>query len=129
MTPKVGIFWFFKGTVIGHFVPIPDGQEYCAGLIDSPMNHSDSWDEDRALLTDFPKLRGQEYFRIPRGRVVWNKIDQYAIVYMDSTLFNDSTKALIRSFFELNCCEVHWKKDSHYTTDPDALDVLFDNDV
>ncbi len=126
--PKIGIFWFYKEKVIGHASPVSAGEESYPGLIDSPKNHTDVWDEERTLLADFPELRGQEYYSIPRGRVLWNKNDQHAIVYMDSTLFSTENKERIIAFFELDGCEVKWKTDSHYTTRSEDLSALFDED-
>jgi hypothetical protein len=128
MTTKIGIFWFYKEKVIGHASPVSAGEESFPGMIDSPKNHADVWDECRTLLKDFPELRGQEYYCIPRGRVLWNKNDQHAIVYMDSTLFNALCKELITAFFNLEGCEVKWKTDSHYTTKSEGLTALFDEE-
>ena len=126
--PQIGIFWLYKEQILGRASPVSAGEESCTGLIDSPKNHTDVWDEDRTLLTDFPELRGQEYFSIPRGRVLWNEAGRRAIVYMDSTLFNDRCKELIVNFFELDGWDVKWKMDAHYTTEPEALSVLFDDE-
>jgi hypothetical protein len=126
--PKIGIFWHYKQKVIGHASPVSAGEESFPGLLDSPKNHTDVWDEDPTLLVDFPELRGQEYYSIPRGRVLWNKNDQHAIVYMDSTLFNAESKELITAFFNLEVCEVKWKTDSHYTTKSEDITALFDED-
>ena len=79
-------------------------------------------------MTVFPELRGHEYYSIPRGRVLWNKNDQHAIVYMDSTLFSAENKERIIEFFELKGCVVKWKKDVHYTTKSEDLAALFDDD-
>ena|SRR6056297_401410 len=124
--PKIGIFWIYKQKVIGHASPVSEGEESYPGLLDSPKNHSYVWDEDRTLLTDFPELRGLEYYSIPRGRVIWNKNDQHVIVYMDSTLFNVESKELITSYFNLEDCKVMWKTDPHYTTKVESLTALFD---
>ena len=123
---KIGIFWLYKEKVIGHASPVSAGEEYCPGLLDSPKNHTDIWDEDRTLLSGFPELRGQEYYSIPRGRVIWNKNDQHAIVYMDSILFSTENKERITAFFDLNGCEVKWKTDSHYMTKSEDVAALFD---
>lgn len=125
---KIGIFWVYKEKVIGFAATLSEGEESCPGLFDSPCNHTDVWDEDRSLLADFPELRGQEYFSIPRGRVLWNEAEQHAIVYMDTTLFSDRCKELIVDFFELDGCDAKWKRDDHYTTEPERLAMLFDDE-
>lgn len=128
MTPKVGIFWFYKEKILAHASPVLAGDRSCSGLIDSSKNHADVWDEDRILLADFPELRGMEYFSIPRGRVLWNHVEKHAVVYMDSTLFNDRCKDLIVDFFDLGGCEVKWKRDVHYRTSPEDLAAIFDDE-
>lgn len=126
--PNIGIFWLYKEKVFGRASHVSAGEENCPGLLDSPRNHADVWDDDRTLLADFPELYGKEYFSIPRGRVLWNEAGQHAIVYMDATLFSDRCKELIVDFFGLNGCEVKWKKDMHYTTSPEGLAEIFDDE-
>jgi len=124
---RIGIFWIYKESLLGHASPVSEGEKSCLGLVDSSANHTNVWDEDGTLLADCPELRGQEYFSIPRGRVLWNEAEQYAIVYMDATLFDRMCKELILDFFNLGGCEVKWKKDAHYMTDPEALLTLLDD--
>lgn len=125
---NIGIFWFFRGKLFGRTVRFSEGEESCPGLLDSSSNHSDVWEEDRTLLADFPELKGKEYFNIPRGRVLWNKAENHAIVYMDSTLFSDRCKEMIVDFFNLHGREVNWKRDIHYTTSPEDLAAIFDTE-
>jgi len=126
--PRIGIFWIYKEKVLGHASPVSAGEKSCLGLVDSPKNHTDVWDNDRTLFADFPELSGQEYFSIPRGRVLWNEAERHAIVYMDASLFSDRCKGLIVDFFDLDGCEVKWKKDMHYTTSSEALAAIFDDE-
>lgn len=127
MTPKIGIFWLFKEKVFGCSASLSEGEESYPGLLDCSKNHTDVWDEDPSLLAGFPELSGHEYFSVPRGRVLWNKSGHHAVVYMDSTLFNVRCKELIVNFFELDGCEVKWKRDAHYTTKPEDLKDIFDD--
>lgn len=126
--PRIGIFWIYKDRVFGRSSPVTTGEENYPGLFDSPNNHSEVWEEDRTLLVEFPELRGKEYFSVPRGRVLWNEAGQHAIVYMDEVLFSDRCKGLIVDFFDLDGYEVKWKRDMHYTTSPDALGAIFDDE-
>ena len=127
MNSKIGIFWIYKGEVLGRAVPLSAGGENYPGLVDSPDNHVEVWDEPSFLLAH-PELKLREYQDVPRGRVLWDMNNRKAIIYMDSTLHTPDNKANLRNFFALENCEVQWGTDSHYTTKIDDLTVLFDED-
>lgn len=113
--PRIGIFWVYQGAVLGQTVDLTAGEEGVPGLLDSPDNHVDLW-EGKQLLTAYPELRRREYFDVPRGRVLWNRPQHLAIVYMDAKLFDAATKTRISDFFELTTSEIAWRTDPHYTT-------------
>ena len=46
--PELGIFWVFDTQVFGRARPLAEGYERWPGLLDSPDDHIDLW-EDRAL--------------------------------------------------------------------------------
>ena len=124
--PKIGVFWFYKGTVIGRSMDIDFAEDRKNETLDSPDTHTDLWDNDRTLLREFPELfRGTEYFAIPRGRVLWKTQTATVKIFMDSVLFNDTIKQKILAFFELERTNVQWKRDSHYTTTAIDIDALF----
>ena len=127
MNPKIGIFWIYKGEALGKSVHFSAGGENYPGLVDSPDNHVDVWDEPN-FLSAHPELKLREYQDVPRGRVLWDMNNRKAIVYMDSTLHTADNKAKLRNFFVLENCEVQWGTDSHYTTSEDDLSALFDED-
>lgn len=120
----IGIFWVYKGIVFGRTRNQAEGDEHVAGIIDSPENHADHWDTEKDYLTLFPELRFSEYMDIPRGRVLYSRKEKQAVVYMDKTLFSDSTKRLIREFFHLEDEAVAWRSDTHYTTSLGEIDRL-----
>lgn len=122
----VGIFWMYKDTVIGRAVEIQDGDEYAPGVVDSPDNHNDFWDTETDYKRQFPELRFNEYFDIPRGRVLYNREEDMAIVYMDKVLFNEECKQLLRDYFDLNDIDISWRTDPHYTTSADEIDKLLE---
>lgn len=124
---RIGIFWIYKDEVIGRTVPLSAGGENYPGLVDSPDNHVEVWDEPR-FLSVHPELNLREYQEIPRGRVLWNMNNRRAIVYMDSTLHAPKNKTRIATFFEFEGCEVQWETDPHYTTKPEDIFALFDDD-
>jgi hypothetical protein len=113
--PRIGIFWVYRDKVLGRAVELTAGEEGVAGLLDSPDNHAELW-EGAQLLAAYPELRAEEYFAIPRGRVLWRREPPSAIVYMDARLFTDAIKGRIADFFQLAGCAVLWQTDPHYTT-------------
>lgn len=123
--PKIGIFWFHKGDVMGKGVDLADGEEGVPGLIDSPDNHTDLW--DGSILRKHPELRGREYYEVPRGRVLWDNNQSRAIVYLDARLLKADIKAKITQFFDLINEEVVWRTDPHYNTDDKNLERLFND--
>jgi hypothetical protein len=125
---KIGIFWIYKNTVIGKAHSLDSGEQSLPGLIDSPYNHIDLWENTNDFILPFPELRRTEYQIIARGRVIYSTKDKITLVYMDASLHNKKSKALIKEFFELAETKVKWLKDPHYTTDINAIDEYFDND-
>jgi hypothetical protein len=120
---KVGIFWVYKGKVIGVARDIREGLD-CEGRIDSPDQHVSLWERERS----FSNLRknGAGYESVPRGRVVWFTQEQKAVVYMDKKLLKSSSaRQHVAAFFALTPADVDWKSDPHYTTDPAEMDRLF----
>ena len=122
----IGIFWIYKGIVIGNAVDVVNGDKCVPGIIDSPDNHTDFWDTDKEFKRQFPELKFREYFEVPRGRVLYGRNEEQPIVYMDKILFSGSTKQLIAEFFCLDNLKVSWRTDSHYTTSVEELDRLLD---
>lgn len=126
--PQIGIFWFYGNVVIGRAIELGAGEEGLSGIIDSPDTHTDLWDNSRTLLQAFPKLRNEEYFSIPRGRVLWEVESASAKILMDSNLFEAGIKAKILKFFDLQNTEVRWGHDIHYSTNQKELSKLFDDE-
>lgn len=122
----IGIFWVYKEVVFGKTSDIASGNENVPGIIDSSATHTDYWDTDKEYRRLFPELCFKEYIEIPRGRVLYSTKESKAIIYMDKTLFLDSTKKLIQNFFHLQGHPVSWHTDLHYTTSSKELDRLLD---
>ena len=84
------------------------------GLFDSPVQHVTEWEQRHVYLPRFRELIGSEYQEFPRGRVVYSKALNKAIVYMDKSLFSKSNKDKIKANFRLTECRIAWKADPHY---------------
>lgn len=125
---KIGVFWVHHGTVIGRAVDVEAGKEYVQGIIDSPDDHVTLWEKTPGFLNLFPALIGTEYQTVPRGRVLYDRTEKKAVVYMDKSLFSDDLKSKISIFFGLEDADTVWRSDPHYTTDPVTISHLFDED-
>lgn len=125
--PEIGVFWFYKDTVLGKAVALDMAEGIGIGVLDSPDTHTDLWDNNSSLLRVFPELYGSEYFSMPRGRVLWVQKTSTARIFMDDLLFKETTKKKILKYFDLCTTNVQWEKDPHYTTDTNDIDFLFDD--
>ena len=124
---KIGIFWVYNNQVIGKACDLSQGDENISGLLDSPDNHIDLWENDKNWRNPFQELIGTEYQCVPRGRVIYSKENHNTIVYMDKQLHSKPVKQLIRDFFQLNSIAVIWAIDEHYTTDLQEINDIFDD--
>ena len=91
------------------------------GLLDSPDNHADYWENHVQYSKAFPEFMDMEYFQVPRGRVLLMQPGKKAVVYLDRRLTSGKHKALIRHGFGLDGVAVSWRRDAHYTTDDELI--------
>ena len=119
---NVGIFWIYQGQPIVAAVPLHEGMDD-GDFINGPYDHLPYWEVVRRTV---PALRMLEYDRVPRGRVLYKKAEGRYYVYMDTVLHRDEVTAMIRDSFELPVGTV-FQTDIHYTTNPEALERLFDD--
>ena len=73
-----------------------------------------------------PALRTVEYDAVPRGRVLYKKVEGRCYVYLDMVLQRDHVTKVILHHFELPA-ETLFATDIHYTTAPADLERLFDD--
>jgi hypothetical protein len=125
--PQLGIFWAFNGEVIGRARPLAEGCERWPGLLDSPDDHMTLWD-DPTLKKAHLHLAPSDYTEVPRGRVIFSTKENRAIIYLDEALSSTAVRKRIRAFFDLQSTPVTWKGDPHYTTDPQKLDAIFEEE-
>ncbi len=125
---RVGIFWVYKGIILGKSSSLENGFENVPNIIDSPDSHIDIWENTPGFTHSFPELVGSEYQEIPRGRVLYSRQDNKSHIYMDKTLHIGKYKKLIIEYFELNIRNCRWMTDPHYTIDVTSLFDELDND-
>jgi len=123
---NIGVFWIYQDTVIGRAVNVDEGKEYIPGIVDGPDDHVTLWEKTPGFLNPFPELYQTEYQTIPRGRVLYDRAKKKSMVYMDKSLFLNDIKVKISIFFGLK--NVVWRSDPHYTTDPETISNLFEDD-
>lgn len=123
---KIGIFWIYQGAIFGKEVPISDAEKGFSGILDSPDTHIKQWKSIIEGTNGFPELKYFEYEEVPRGRVVYDAINDRPIVYMDAVLHRKLERSLIREFFGLGRNKAVWMIDEHYVTDRLDIEILFD---
>ena len=112
---QVGIFWLYCHKIIfAHKVSLADGLRYGDAII-GIKDHADYWEELRArgeLSQLSPELR-DEYFSIPRGRVVYHSdTDRFFIYHGNNVTKTDLAK--IRKAFNLPKEKTICEQDLHY---------------
>jgi len=116
---QIGIWWD-NGTQIVAYPHGPGEAVRVTGLCDSDDAHNDSW-PDAAMqfgLTDF-----EEYFSIPRGRVLWSPAKRTSIIYHGNATTPERLNK-IAAEFSLKTWES--RTDIHYMMG-DAINDLFDD--
>jgi len=75
--PQIGIWWD-NGSKIVSFSHAPGEADRYTGLCDSDFTHNDLW---RKAAKQFSLSEFQEYFSIPRGRVLWSPSKKIGVIY------------------------------------------------
>jgi len=120
--PRIGIWWIGGETVAVLSHPYTQNATRIAGRLDSNLAHVDEWPR---VAARFGCTADDEYFAIPRGRVLWDAKQQCGIIIHGPSI-NRQCLEVIASRFYLG---KKWKaeEDLHYATGADA-DRLFDDD-
>lgn len=115
--PKVGIFWIYRHAVVfKHSVPLSEGLHY-GDAVTGIKDHADYWEELR-VSGEFERLRlpeelCEEYFSIPRGRVVYHSETQKFSVYHGNNISKSDLK-LVQKEFNLPPAKTVFEEDLHY---------------
>lgn len=111
----VGIFWVIEGKLYSYSQQIESLTEeewnrvQLTGVIDSNLSHYDCW--DRELARRYPKA---DFATFPRGRVVFDIIEDRHIVYVDECVTNGEIAEVVKRF-EIKEYQIDY--DEHYTCD------------
>lgn len=121
--PLIGIWWSDGKTIaaLSHSVAAANTTRV-AGRIDSNFAHVEEWPKVAVKLGHSPN---EEYFAVPRGRVLWDTRRQCGIIIHGSSTGRKCLEAIARRFH----LGVEWEseEDLHYSMGADA-DRLFDNE-
>ena len=112
--PQVGIFWFYYGLpIFVHAVPLSEGEHY-GEAITGTKDHADYWEEYvmRTGWTSYLHI-GDEYFSVPRGRVVYHSDTKTFTVYHGNNLSKADLKK-VAAVFRLPREQTRFEKDIHY---------------
>ena len=107
----IGIFWIYKNQIFFKTQKLKD-IKMVNGFKDSNLSHYQVWDE---IKNKHPKFYLFEYEDIPRGRIVYDTIENKFIVYCNKDILkNEVSKKLILKNFDLLNKKVVFKEDEHY---------------
>lgn len=126
MDKFIGIFWIYRDSIFGFSTVKQNGVMRVSEIIDSNFEHATEWQKVLTQQKKLPsELKAQEYFSIPRGRVLYNDKNHCHIVYLDRKLNNLGCRELISRFFQFEISRAIWRNDLHYTTDEIELEDIF----
>ena len=118
--PLLGIWWDDGQTLAALAHPITEKTSAAGGFVDSDLEHWREWKHVAAL---FGKSAQEEYFNVPRGRVLLRQRTRQGVIYHGSTTTATRLK-VIAAEFQLT----DWKADldPHYEMG-NAVDDLFED--
>ena len=121
--PLVGIWWDAVGwqggsdlVVLAHPIAATSSG---TRFIDSDLNHFEEWDRIASRLN---RSSEEEYFVVPRGRVLYRKTNRVGLIYHGTATSETRLKTIAAAFGY-----VQWENrlDDHYEMDSGGLDELF----
>ncbi|MBQ9544888.1 MAG: hypothetical protein IJV00_07165 [Clostridia bacterium] len=87
----IGPFFYVRRKLIYHALPLSECREQ-ADKLDNPYGHDRLWEDH---------FRGGDYINYPRGRVVWDRTNCRAIIYIDRCIDKPAIVAKIAEAFGL----------------------------
>lgn len=119
MKPQIGIWWD-DGKKIVAFPQEPGRASQITGLCDSDDSHNELWPE---VAMRYNADEDDEYFSIPRGRVLWNPVKLQSIIYHGNATNAERLQEIAKVF---NLTDWTARADIHYMMG-NAADHAFDD--
>jgi len=117
--PQVGVFWLIARKIIAFSQPL-EHVHVVAGAQDSDFGHDPLWPK---VVQRFPKLRGKEYWQVPRGRVLYRVKEELFVIFGPARVVsNKRLVAQIAREFNLPIGQYRGIADMHYDPPPADLD-------
>ncbi len=98
----IGPFFYINNRLIYNTCPLENGREQ-AGKLDNSYGHEQLYDD---------YFKYGDYIDYPRGRVIWDKEKNYAVIYIDSCINKENVLEEIIKAFEIADYVV--EQDEHY---------------
>lgn len=98
----IGPFFYVYKTLIYNTLPVEKGRVQ-AGKLDNPYGHDRLWDS---------RFKFGDYINYPRGRVIWDKTNNRAIIYIDRCINKPEVIDKIKEAFRITNYVVEY--DDHY---------------
>jgi hypothetical protein len=125
--PEVGIFWLIDNKLVADSIPWGQADVY-GGFYGGKNDHAAFWTTLQRLL---PQWHGKEYTDFPRGRVLFDSIEEVFLVYSSRGIINSpDLKKMILAEFNLPLAATKFVADYHYeNVIPPMLDEDFDGNL
>jgi hypothetical protein len=122
--PEVGIFWLIDNKLVADSIPWRQA-DVCGGFYSGKNDHATFWTTLQRLL---PQWQGKEYTDFPRGRVLFDSMEEVFLVYSSQAIVNSpDLKKMILAEFNLPWAATKFVADYHYEdVIPPMLDEGFD---
>jgi hypothetical protein len=122
--PEVGIFWLIDNKLVADSIPWRQADGF-GGFYSGKNDHAAFWATLQRLL---PQWKGLEYTDYPRGRVLFDSMEEVFLVYSSRAIVNSpGVRATILAEFKLPLAATKFEADYHYeNVMPSMLDEDFD---
>lgn len=115
----IGIFWHVDGTLVADRCPLSDAEAY--GDFLTTRGHYEVWEmwrrrgERWLRESQMPiSILMCEYEEFPRGRIVYDVVNELFVIYADRRLQTTDTVAAITTLFGLQTEATEVRSDGHY---------------
>lgn len=125
LNPEIGIFWVLpekNNKVVGEKIPLRDASPAPSQFKDIERSHDEVWDANKRKWG----YDEEEYFEIPRGRLLFDAKQRKFILISSTKIIKDPEMVnKILSFFSISQYEPILKADVHYES---PADIDWDDD-